>query len=264
VSQPSLGLARHGGYPKFWLSTAFVRVFNFVMPFFVRPIHAGMVCCHLLHDGREGVLIDAGFWGQQRQIQRAVENAGLGPDDIRAILLTHGHLDHVVNLAWLKEWTRAPVYAHPAEQIHIDGRFSYSGAARWCGRLEALGRKVFRYRPATIDVPLRDGQELPFWGGLRVVHLPGHTLGHCGFFSERLRLLFPGDLFTSSFLRGHLPPPIFNAAPELIPASFEKAHQLNAELMLPNHYLGLDGALHRQRFERLYSRLKNKRGASVV
>ena len=54
-------------------------------------------------------------------------------------------------------------------------------------------------QPAIIDVPIADGDELPFWGGLRVVHLPGHTLGHCGFYSKAHDLLFSGDLFASYF-----------------------------------------------------------------
>ena len=69
--------------------------------------------------------------------------------------------------------------AHPLEQQHIDGTYPYAGLNAWCGRLE---RAVFRTgRSAAIDVPIADGDELPFWGGLRVVHLPGHTPGHCGF-----------------------------------------------------------------------------------
>ena len=60
----------------------------------------------------------------------------------------------------------------------------------WCGRLERVGYGVLRYRPAQIDRCISDGDELPFWGGLRVVHLPGHTEGHCGFYSARHDLLF--------------------------------------------------------------------------
>ena len=97
--------------------------------------------------------------------------------------------------------------------IHTPARTS--GADGW----SAPGRAVLRVgRPAAIDVPIADGDELPFWGGLRVVHLPGHTLGHCGFYSKAHDLLFSGDLFASYFFNVHLPPPILNSAPELIPA----------------------------------------------
>jgi glyoxylase-like metal-dependent hydrolase (beta-lactamase superfamily II) len=67
------------------------------------------------------------------------EGLGLEPGQVKAILLTHGHLDHAGNLAWAKAWSGAPVYAHAAEQAHIDGTFPYRGINRWCGRLERAG-----------------------------------------------------------------------------------------------------------------------------
>ena len=109
-------------------------------------------------------------------------------------------------------------------------------------------------QPAKVDVPLADGDELPFWGGLRVVHLPGHTLGHCGFYSRTHDLLFSGDLFASYFFNVHLPTRILNSAPELIPESLEKARRLDPRLIVPQHYDILDGAVHRRRFDRLLAR----------
>ncbi len=212
--------------------------------------------CHLLVDAEgDAVLLDTGLIGEQGQIRRRLRRLGLGPGNVKAILLTHGHLDHAGNLAWARAWTGAPVYAHPAEQAHIDGRYPYAGVTRWCGRLERAGRRVLRVgAPAPIDVAIADDDELPFWGGLRVVHLPGHTLGHCGFHSARHDVLFSGDLFASYFFRTHLPYRILNSAPELIPASLEKARRLNPRRMVPQHYDILDGELHRRRFDRMMER----------
>ena len=129
----------------------------------------------------------------------------------------------------------------------IPTRASTAGAVG----LERVGRRWLRIgQPTRIDVPLADGDELPFWGGLKVVHLPGHTLGHCGFYSARHDVLFSGDLFASYFFNAHLPPAILNSAPELIPASFEKARQLSPRFIVPQHYDILDGELHRRRFRR--------------
>ncbi len=211
-----------------------------------------MGCCFLLDDGDASVLIDTGLVGEPVFIRRRVRQLGLTPQSIKAILLTHGHLDHAGNLARLKDWTGAKIYGHPDEQAHVDGTYPYQGVNRWCGRLETAGRFLFRYRPARIDEFLTDDQELPFWGGLRVIHLPGHTRGHCGFFSARHNLLFSGDMFASYFFNVHKPPAILNSVPEHFPASAERIRRLAPRLIVPNHYDFLDGELHRRRFGRLY------------
>ena len=207
-----------------------------------------MGCCFLLEAGDASVMIDTGMVGEPFFIRRLFRRVGLKPQSLKAILLTHGHLDHAGNLAWLKEWSGARVYAHPQEARHIAGSYPYTGITRWCGRLEAAGRTAFRYRAAPIDEPLIDGQELPFWDGLRVIHLPGHTAGHCGFYSAKHDLLFSGDMFASYFFNVHRPPAILNSVPEHFPVSVEKIRRLNPRWIVPHHYDYLDGELHRRRF----------------
>ena len=228
----------------------------------VRTIRGVMGVCHLLveSDGRGAVLLDTGLVGERGQIRRAVRRLGLEPRDVRAILLTHGHLDHAGNLAWAKGWSGAPIYAHAAEQAHLDGTFPYAGVNRWCGRLERAGRALLGVGAAArIDVAIADGDELPWWGGLRVVHLPGHTAGHCGFYSARHDVLFSGDLFASYFFNVHVPPAILNSVPELMDASLEKARRLGARFVVPQHYDVLDPALHRRRFDALLARRARRR-----
>jgi glyoxylase-like metal-dependent hydrolase (beta-lactamase superfamily II) len=218
-----------------------------------------MAVCHLLVEDDRAWLIDTGMIGETLLLRRLLRRLGLGPRSIQGILLTHGHLDHAGNLARIRDWTGAPIYAHPLEQRHIDGTYPYTGLTRWCGRLERLGRAAFRYRPARIDRPLADGDLLPFWGGLQVMHLPGHTVGHCAFYSSRHDLLFAGDLFASYFFRPHLPPAILNSQPERIPDSLRRVQRLAPRWIVPCHYDVLDGALHRRRFDRLAERVLGSR-----
>lgn len=230
------------------------------VPSGIYGIRGVMSVCHLLVEDGEACLIDTGLVGEPALLRRLMRRLGLAPGDLKAILLTHGHLDHAGNLAEIKAWSGARVYGHATEQRHVDGDYPYEGIARWCGRLEAAGRWAFRYRSALIDEHFADGDVLPFWGGLEVVHLPGHTEGHCGFYSARHDLLFSGDLFASYFFGPHLPPPILNSRPELIPGSFEKVARLDPARIVPNHYDVLDGELHRRRFHALHRKVQNRSG----
>lgn len=237
-------------------------------PWFARNVPPGvftirgfMGVCHLLVDELgDAVLLDTGLIGERTQIRWMLRRLGLEPESIKAILLTHGHLDHGANADWAKRFSGAPLYAHRAEQAHLDGTYPFAGPARCCGRLERAGYAAFNYRPAQIDRFIADGDDLPFWGGLRVVHLPGHTEGHCGFYSARHDLLFSGDLFASYFFNVHFPPRFLNARPELLADSVRKAMALNPRWIVPQHYDVLDGELHKRRFLALCERAV-RRGA---
>jgi glyoxylase-like metal-dependent hydrolase (beta-lactamase superfamily II) len=225
--------------------------------FRVYPIRGRHGVFHLLHEAerKEAVLIDTGLVGEMGRLSATLGQIGLGWRDIRAILLTHGHLDHTGNLARIKELSGAPIFAHPAEQAHIDGRFPYRGAARLCGWMEAMGRAAFRYRPVSIDEPLVPGAELPFWGALEVIHLPGHTEGHCGSYSRRFSLLFSGDLFACYGFSTHLPPPFLNSCREKLPGSVRRVRELSPRYLVPNHYDRADHEFHRTKFHALAQRV---------
>jgi glyoxylase-like metal-dependent hydrolase (beta-lactamase superfamily II) len=219
------------------------------------PIRGFMGFCHLLieEDKKSAVLLDTGLFGELWVIQLALKKHKLALTDIKAILLTHGHLDHSGNLHKLKSLTGAPIYAHPLEQEIINGTFPYQNINKWCGRLENLGRRLLNIgKPIKIDIPLENGTNLPYFDGLEVVHLPGHTLGHCGFHSRKHNLLFCGDLFASYTLFSHLPPPILNTQPNTILNSMQKAWDLECDFILPQHYDLFNPTLHKHRFESVF------------
>ena len=219
---------------------------------------------HVLADAEGVVLLDTGFPGDARAIRRVVEQIGAGPRDVRAILLTHGHIDHAGNAAELRAWCGAPVHAHPLEQAHLDGVYPYRGFARVCGALEAAARAVTSYRAVKIDVSLAEGDTLPFWGGLRVVHLPGHTVGHCGFYSAKHDLLFSGDLWVRFLMRTQASPRIFSDDIKQVPASLRKARAIGARWVVPGHYDLPNAARLRRRFEELCAEMERRAAPRVV
>lgn len=193
---------------------------------------------HLLLDNDTVTLVDTGFVNERRRIQHAVQKLAGSPQALRTILLTHGHLDHTLNAAALQQWSGADVIAPVADQLHVAGRYPYRGAARICGALEALGRAVLRYRPPRVTGWVQPDDELPVWGGLRVVALPGHTAGHVGYYSARHRVLFVGDAFAVSW-RIALPPRFLNTQPEQVLTTFRALAAWDVDQFIPAHYLWL-------------------------
>ena len=133
--------------------------------------------CYLVHDGSVAAVIDPG--DEAGRIKTALNEKGLS---LAAILLTHGHFDHIGAVAALKEETGAKVYMHRGDE-----EMTSDPAKSLC----FLGGKSSA--PFEADVFVNDGDVLSFGEmGLRVMHTPGHSSGGvcyiCG------AVVFCGDL----------------------------------------------------------------------
>jgi glyoxylase-like metal-dependent hydrolase (beta-lactamase superfamily II) len=213
-----------------------------------------LVSAHLLMDDDGLVLVDTGLIGIAAELQRILKQLGRSPVELQAILLTHGHLDHTGGASRIQRATGAPVWVHPADGEHVAGCVEYRGWARGCGLLESAGRWAMRFRPPEVSGDLSDGQRLPWWGGLRVVHLPGHTPGHCGFFCERTGWLLSGDAFASYSWSVHAPPRALNRDQEGVRVSLRNVAAMDLGGMIPSHYDVLQPELHARRLRELLRR----------
>lgn len=225
------------------------------MPDDILQVRAPALCFYVLRGDDGLYVIDGGFVGGRALLRRAFRRRGWDQLPIRGILVTHGHLDHVLNVSRLAREFGAWIAAPRLDADHYLGRYPYEGPARVCGVLEAAGRAIFRYAPFAVDRWLDDGGEIAIWRGLTAVHLPGHTIGHMGFHCPGLRLLFSGDLFASYRWGAYPPPAILNSYPGLMPSSFDKALSLDLTGIRPNHCDRSPPEVHLQRLRRLRSKI---------
>ncbi|GIV96862.1 MAG: MBL fold metallo-hydrolase [Herpetosiphonaceae bacterium] len=139
----------------------------------------------------EAAFVDPG--DEAEQLWQAATDAGL---KVRAILLTHAHLDHVGAVTPLRERSGAPLYLHPADDWLLA-----QAHEQW----RAFGKSMMPVAPA--DRPLSHGDRLQL-GSLQihVIHTPGHTPGSVCFHIPSERILLGGDtLFRRSVGRTDLP-----------------------------------------------------------
>ena len=152
--------------------------------------------------GGPWVLIDAGLPGTGHLIEQAAEGR-FGPGSKpAAIVMTHGHFDHVGMLETLANQWDVPVYAHPHELPYLNGTSSYPPPDPNVG-----GGMMSRMSPlfprSPVDVTRRlhalpeDGS-VPFMPGWRWLHTPGHAAGHVSFWREADRGLIAGDAFVTT------------------------------------------------------------------
>ncbi|MER1956871.1 MAG: MBL fold metallo-hydrolase [Solibacillus sp.] len=152
-------------------------------------------------DNSEFVLIDAGMPKSAKEIIGVAEKRFGADCRPSAIILTHGHFDHVGAIIELFEYWQVPVYAHPLELPYLTGQKNYPEAdSSVNGGLIAKVSPFFPNEAIDLGAHVKalplDGT-IPHMDGFRWIHTPGHTPGHISLFRDEDGALIAGDAFVT-------------------------------------------------------------------
>ncbi|HEY0790944.1 MAG TPA: MBL fold metallo-hydrolase [Chthoniobacterales bacterium] len=206
---------------------------------------------------RRWTLIDAGVMGTTGLIERAAEERFGRNARPAAIVMTHGHFDHIGGLKTLAEKWDTPIYAHRLELPYLDGSAAYPPPdALTGGGLMPLLSPLFPRGPIDVSQwlhPLPDDGSLPSMPGWQWLHTPGHAAGHISLWRESDRTLIAGDAFITTGQESayavavqkpemHGPPMYFTPDWPSARDSVRKLAALEPELAVTGHGRPMQGA----------------------
>ena len=203
----------------------------------------------LVTDNTGVMLIDAGYPGDREDVLASLAELGYDAGDVRAILLTHAHIDHLGSAIWFASEHRTPVYCHADEVGHTKREYLEQASvadvalriwrprwAVWGFHLVRNGGLIRDGIPTVEPLTTETAAGLP--GHPMAVSTPGHTGGHCSYVVDGV--LASGD----ALVTGH--PLLRRRGPQLLPAVFSHSQQnclrslntlalLDTEILLPGH-----------------------------
>jgi hydroxyacylglutathione hydrolase len=207
----------------------------------IHTIALGFDQCYLVQS--DGIIaIDAGAPGKGHKFEQGLKRAGIKPEDVKLILITHGHWDHIGSAGEMRELTGAAIAMHECDAHWLEESLKplSPGITPW-GRLFTSVTRRFMpliHIPGT-DVDLRLGDEnFPLYEyGIpgTVIHTPGHTHGSMSVLLDSGEV-FVGDLAMNRFpLRLTPGLPIFAVDEEQVKESWKRLLRLGAQIVYPAH-----------------------------
>ena len=192
--------------------------------------------------GADGLtLIDTSLPGSAPQIAKAIDELGYRRSDLRRLLLTHFHQDHVGSAADVATWSDIVVYAHRADAPVIRGE-----APEPAPKLADWERPLFDQvhsqippdppAPVRVDQELEDGDLVDLGDGVQAVAVavPGHTPGSIAFYLPEPRVLFTGDTIARG-PGGKVILGVFNVDTVQAISSFKRQAQFDTEIVCFGH-----------------------------
>jgi glyoxylase-like metal-dependent hydrolase (beta-lactamase superfamily II) len=168
------------------------------------PVTLGFDQCYLLQAGG-AVLVDAGVPGKAGTFAKALERAVISPRDVKLIVLTHGHWDHIGSARDIQKLTGARLAMHEREAPWLENAFAHRppGATAWgriLGGILSLCMPFVRIPACSVDLKLgNEGLSLAVYGiPGKVLHTPGHSAGSVSVLLDSGEA-FVGDLAMNGF-----------------------------------------------------------------
>ncbi|MFC4031608.1 MBL fold metallo-hydrolase [Streptomyces polygonati] len=184
-------------------------------------------------------LIDTGTVGSGEAIAESIRGLGLGPEQLRRVVVTHAHQDHTGALAEIAAWGgEVTVMAHRLEAPLIRGESPaaepvFDQSPDWERALYENMPPLPPAPPARVDRELADGDVLDFGGGAQVIGVPGHTDGSIALYLPGPGVVFTGD--AAANVEGRTMLGVFNVARDRAVASLRKLADLGAETACFGH-----------------------------
>jgi glyoxylase-like metal-dependent hydrolase (beta-lactamase superfamily II) len=254
--QPAVDAARNDKTHEVLPDLAYRRL-GIVNVVFFGPIKAG---------DRSWVLIDAGPPATKAFIKSAAAERFGADARPAAIIMTHGHFDHVGALEDLADEWDAPVYAHSLELPYLSGRASYPpGDPSVGGGLMAALARLYPRGPVDVGARLQvlpDNGTVPGMPGWRWFHTRGHSAGHVSLWRASDRTLVVGDAFVTTAQESayavavqrpemHGPPMYYTVEWDKAATSVAQLAELEPELVVTGHGVPMRGPNMRAALDRL-------------
>jgi glyoxylase-like metal-dependent hydrolase (beta-lactamase superfamily II) len=222
------------------------------------PFELATVNVYLVPLDEGYLLIDCGMetGASFAALEAGLAQVNIGWGDIRQILLTHMHPDHMGLSAKLLKLTGAPLLMHQREARQLAMVNTPSERSGWIGRafsesgvpepLQARMHKHFgairkNFHDLTPDCLLMGGEKIPTAiGPLEVIWTPGHSPGHVCLYSDRHRLLFSGDQILPKITPNISWMPEEDALADFL-LSLERLKPVDVDLILPSHGMPFSG-----------------------
>jgi glyoxylase-like metal-dependent hydrolase (beta-lactamase superfamily II) len=205
----------------------------------------------VVRDETGFMLIDSGYPSDRPLVLESIRRLGLRPADARAMLITHGHVDHTGSAAYFSETYGTPILCAPEELAHVQGREKHQvtfgqvivrawrpRVLRWMVHVIRAG--ALKGKPATSAQAWSTDTLSNLPGRPEALLLPGHTPGNAAILLPEATVIAVGD----SFVSGHplsrkdgpqMLHPMFHTDPAAALAATRGLNGLDASVVLPGH-----------------------------